>query len=235
MSIFLPRDLFPQIHEDPAVNPASRRKVVLPRITRQVLERSGYKFGDKIRVPGGYAFEAIDPNGRKLRLGLKTAVNRWLNTATTLVEMVDSVIVATFEWDDDDEKPVAFELVEISSTALLKMIEKVRNAATRKGSDPLGHYYMPLDADSIEDDHLGCVAGAVIPAGRVIFGPEQVVWIDEEWGRINAPSTMQTVSAEPNVHSSRTLDVSSIVAEAKSSLAARLGIAADRIDLNIRF
>lgn len=234
MSIYLPRDLFPQIFEDQSVNPASRRKVVLPRITRQVLERLGYTFCDKIRVPGGYAFEVVDPDGRSLKLGLKTAVNRWLNTATTLVEMVDTVIVATFEWDDDDEKPVGFELVEISSAALLRMIHKVQQAARKKGSDPLGHYYMPLDSDSIEDDHLGCVAGAVIPSGRVIFGPERVVWVNEEWGRIDS-TPPQAPSVDANLASSNAVDVVSVVAEAKASLAARLGISADRIDLNIRF
>jgi hypothetical protein len=235
MTVFLPRDLFPQIHEDPAVNPASRRKVVLPRITRQILERSGYKFGEKIRVPGGYAFEVTDPDGHKLKLGLKTAVNRWLNTATTLVEMVDSVIVTTFEWDDDEEKPVSIELVHISSSDLLKMIGKVQKAAIKEKADPLGHYYMPLDADSIEDDHLGCVAGAVIPAGRVVFGPEKVVWVSEEWGRLDEPLLSHTGHSAPNAPPSSAIDVASVVAEAKANLAARLGIAAEKIDLSIRF
>lgn len=235
MPVILPRDLFPQIHYDPAVNPASRRKVVLPRITRQILERLGYKFGSKIRVPGGYAFDVVDPNGQSLKIGLKTAVNRWLNTATTLVEMVDSVVVATFEWDDDDEKPVSFELLEISSQALLKMIDKVQKAAMKKGADPHGHYYMPLDIDSIEDDHLGCVAGAVIPVGQVIFGPEKVVWVDEEWGGIDKPSATHGGSVEAGSPSLTAIDVAGVVAEVKTNLAARLGIAAEKIDLSIRF
>ncbi|MEA2998275.1 MAG: hypothetical protein QOK17_108 [Sphingomonadales bacterium] len=233
MKISLPRNLFPQIHEDSAVNPTSRRKVVLPRITRQILEHEGYTFGDKIRVPGGYAYEVTAPDGEALRIGLKTAVNRWLNTATTLVEKVDRVIIATFEWDEDDEKPVAFELVEISSSALLGMIGKVRKAAKAEGWDPYGHYYMPLDEKRADDGPFDGVAGAVIPAGRILFGPEKVTWVKDEWGEVVA-------AASPNEdatgHSGlKAADVGAIVAKAKADLAGRLGVPLENIDLSIRF
>jgi hypothetical protein len=231
MRVKLPRNLFPQIHEDSAVNPTSRRKVVLPRITRQILEEEGYAFGEKIRVPGGYAYEVTDPAGRQLKIGLKTAVNRWLNTATTLVEMVDTVIIATFEWDEDDEKPVAFELVEISSKALLAMIAKVRKAVKASGGDPHGHHYMPLDPQLVEDDHHGSVAGAVIDAGRVLFGPEKVVWVKDEWGGVEA----QARAASGADSQFKAIDVGAVVARAKSDLAGQLGIPIDNIDLSIRF
>lgn len=234
MRIFLPRNLFPQIHEDPAVNPASRRKVVLPRITRQIMESQGYVFGAKIRVPGGYAFEVTGPDGRALRIGLKTAVNRWLNTATTLVEMVDTVIVTTFTWDDDDERPVAVELIEIASADLLGMVKKVRAAARKRGWDPNGHYYMPLDDNLIEDDHVGCVAGAVTAAGRRLFGPEPAIWIADEWGRVEAVTSISP-SAQPVLESAQPVDVAALVAKTKADLAARLGVPAANIDLSIRF
>jgi hypothetical protein len=232
VKVRLPRNLFPQIHEDSAVNPTSRRKVVLPRISRQILEQKGYAFGDKIRVPGGYAYEVTDPEGRQLKIGLKTAVNRWLNTATTLVEMVDKVIIATFEWDEEDEKPVSLELIEISSSALLAMIAKVRKAAKASGQDPYGHYYMPLDRNLIEDDHLGCVAGAVIAAGNVLFGPEKVTWVKDEWGGVEAQAPESTHEAESPF---KPADVGVIVAKAKADLADRLGIPLENIDLSIRF
>ena len=232
----LPRDLFPQVYEDPDVNPASRRKVVLPRITRQILESKGYVFGAKIRVPGGYAFEVTCPDGRALRIGLKTAVNRWLNTATTLVEMVDTVIVTTFKWDDDDEKPEALELVEIASEDLLAMVKKVRTDARKRGWDPNGHYYMPLDKELIEDDHVGCVAGAVIPQGRRLFGPMIVTWIADEWGRFEAHADpAAALGAPPPAEPTRPIDVAAIVAETKAMLASRLGVPAANIDLSIRF
>lgn len=235
MTIFLPRNLFSQIHEDAAVNPASRRKVVLPRITRQLLELQGYRFGDKIRVPGGYAFEVTDPQGVQFRLGLKTAVNRWLNTASTLVSMVDKVIVATFEWDSDDEKPVAFELIEISSPALLKMIDKVQKEAIKLGGDPLGHHYMPLDQLAIESDHVGSVAGAVIPAGRIVYGPEKVIWVKDDWGRVEIAPDVHVDDEKVAGQLSNALDVGTLVAKTKADLAAQLGISTDNIDLSIRF
>ena len=226
----LPRDLFPQVYDDPGVNPASRRKVVLPRITRQILESEGYVFGAKIRVPGGYAFEVTCPDGRALKIGLKTAVNRWLNTATTLVEMVDIVIVTTFKWDDDNETPESLELVEIASEDLLAMVKKVRAAARKRGWDPNGHYYMPLDEALIEDDHVGCAAGAVISHGRRLFGPMRVTWIADEWGRFEADAhPVAALAAAPSI------DVAAIVAETKAMLANRLGIPAANIDLSIRF
>ncbi len=234
MNIDLPRDLFTQIHEDPAVNPASRRKVVLPRITRQVLESQGYMFGSKLRVPGGYAFEVTAPDGRRLKLGLKTAVNRWLNTATTLVERVDSVIVTTFVWDKDDEKPEALELIEISSAALLAMIQRVREEAIRLGKDPHGHYYMPLDPELHDEGQLGCIVGAVIPAGNRIFGPERVNWIASEWGRVRPDWDASGAPALP-APASPPVDVATIVAETKATLAARLGVPPSNIDLSIRF
>ena len=236
MSIHLPRDLFTQIFEDPAVNPASRRKVVLPRITRQILEQRGYKFSNKIRVPGGYAYEAVDPSGAKVRLGLKTAVNRWLNTATTLVKMVDTVIVTTFEWDVDDEKPEKLELIEISSAALLKMIDKVKAAAAKRGWDRDGHYYMPLDASALEEDHVGCVAGAVIPTGQVLFGPEKVIWVADDWGNVGAgPKVSARIDIAAGASDNPRVDVAGLVAQAKVDLAAKLGISSDKIDVSIRF
>ncbi|HEX2762341.1 MAG TPA: hypothetical protein VHM92_00660 [Allosphingosinicella sp.] len=234
MKVSLPRNLFAQIHEDSAVNPTSRRKVVLPRITRQILEHQGYTFGDKIRVPGGYAYEVTDPDGATLRLGLKTGVNRWLNTATTLVEKVDRVIIATFEWDEDDEKPVAFELVEIASSALLGMIAKVRKAAKAAGEDPYGHYYMPLDESSADDGPFDGVAGAVIPAGKVLFGPEKVVWVKDDWGRVDAPGALSAASATGDP-ASKSAEVGAIVAKAKADLAGQLGVPLGNIDLSIRF
>lgn len=232
MKVLLPRDLFPQIHEDAAVNPASRRKVVLPRITRQLMEAKGYRFGDKIRVPGGYAFEVTDPDGVRRRVGLKTAVNRWLNTATTLVEMVDTVIVTTFTWDEADEKPVSIELIEIESTDLLAMVKKVRSAAQKKGGDPNGHYYMPLDEELIEDDHVGCVAGAVIPAGKPLFGPQPVLWIADEWGRVES---VNGASSPKKTGETAPVDIAAIVAKAKTVLAEQLGVPAANIDLSVRF
>jgi hypothetical protein len=236
MRIYLPRDLFWQIHEDPAVNPASRRKVVLPRITRQILEAKGYAFGSKIRVPGGYAFEATAPDGRALKIGLKTAVNRWLNTATTLVERVDTVIVTTFKWDDEGEKPDALELIEISSTDLLAMIEKVRKAARKAGGDANGHNYMPIDDDELADyeHNFGCAAGSVLTVGRQIFGPEPVIWTADEWGRIEKEGG-KPIAVPPSGPSPQPLDVTAIVAKTKDDLAAQLGIPASNIDLSIRF
>lgn len=235
MRTYLPRNLFPQIHEDPAVNPTSRRKVVLPRITRQVMESQGYVFGNKIRVPGGYAFEVTDPKGRALRIGLKTAVNRWLNTATTLVEMVDTVIVTTFKWDEEDEKPEALELIEITSADLLAMVKKVRAAARKRGLDEDGHYYMPLDKDLIEADHVGCVAGAVVPHGRRIFQSDPVIWVADEWGRIDASSAAAPETPPHAAAAAGPVDVAAIVAETKAALATRLGVPASNIDLSIRF
>jgi hypothetical protein len=237
MNVYLPRNLFPQIHEDPTVNPASRRKVVLPRIARQLLEGLGYQFGAKIRVPGGYAFEVTNPSGKAVRLGLKTAVNRWLNTAPALVERVDVVIIATFMWDDGDEQPISFELIEIQSKALLEMIDKVKKAAVKRGWDRDGHYYMPLDASVLgnEEDHVGCVAGAVIPAGRVVFGPEQVIWVDDEWGSVGGdPSQPQRIVSKETSDIPK-LDVTRLVAETKLELAGKLGISSERIDVSIRF
>jgi hypothetical protein len=215
------------------VNPASRRKVVLPRVTRQILERQGYKFGNKIRVPGGYAYEVTDPKGNPLRLGLKTAVNRWLNTATTLVKMVDTVIVSTFEWNVENEKPEKFELIEISSGDLLKMIGKVRDEAGRRGEDPDGHHYIPLDDRSV-DTQTGSVAGSVLAKARIIFGPEAVVWVDEEWGRVDSSKPGEDAGA-PSSAAAAPVDVTAMVADTKNKLAARLGISPDRIDLTIRF
>lgn len=235
MSVYLPRDLFPQIHYDENVNPASRRKVVLPRVTRQVLENHGYKFGNKIRVPGGYAYEVTDPSGRDLNIGLKTAVNRWLNTATTLVEMVDEVIVATFTWDDEGEKPLAFELIKISSANLLKMIAKVRKEAGRREMDPTGHYYMPLDDDLMIDDHIGCVAGSVISSGSVLFGPEKVKWTKDEWGRIDLAGAAAVEAATASPIATPPLDVGALVARTKADLASSLGVPIENIDLSIRF
>ncbi|MBX3561245.1 MAG: hypothetical protein KF780_05475 [Sphingomonas sp.] len=235
MRIYLPRNLFPQIHEDPAVNPTSRRKVVLPRITRQIMEGQGYVFGNKIRVPGGYAFEATDPNGRALKIGLKTAVNRWLNTATTLVEMVDTVIVTTFKWNEEDEKPEALELIEVASADLLGMVKKVRSAARKEGRDPNGHYYMPLDEELIEGDSVWCAAGAVMSVGRRIFRSEPVIWVADEWGRTEATNA-GTLAVTPSVEASaRPVDVAAIVAETKAVLAAQLGVPTSNIDLSIRF
>lgn len=235
----LPRDLFTQIHEDPAVNPASRRKTVLPRITRQILEAQGYVFGSKIRVPGGYAFEVTDPQGHKVKLGLKTAVNRWLNTATTLVERVDVVIVATFAWDDD-EKPEALELIEIRSADLLKMVEKVRGAAQKSGWDGNAHLYMPIGDNDLANDpsHPGSAAGTVLSAGRHIFGPEKVIWTKDEWGWIEQDGNSSASSGAPvppPVAGPQPLDVAAIVAKTKADLAVQLGIPATNIDLSIRF
>lgn len=235
IQIKLPRNLFAQIHEDPAVNPASRRKVVLPRITRQILEATGYAFGDKIRVPGGYAYEVTAPDGQQLKLGLKTAVNRWLNTATTLVEMVDTVIVTTFTWDDDDEKPVALQLIEISSKQLLEMIDKVQREALKRGDDPLGHNYLPLDSELIDGSRWGSVAGAIIPAGRILFGPETVSWIADEWGRVESADVANVPREAVPVAVAGPADVAMIVAKAKMELALQLGIPPGNIDLSIRF
>lgn len=235
MQISLPRNLFHQIHEDAAINPTSRRKVVLPRITRQIMEQTGYAFGDKIRVPGGYAYEVTDPEGRKLKIGLKTAVNRWLNTATTLVEMVDRVVIATFEWDENDEKPVAFELIEISSPALLSMIAKVRKAAKKADYDPYGHYYMPLDESRADDGPFDGVAGAVIPSGKVFFGPEKVVWVKDDWGGVNSPDTPSPNDRSVGEPAAKGVDVGAIVAKAKADLAGQLGIPLEKIDVSIRF
>lgn len=237
MRIHLPRNLFRQIYEDSDVNPASRRKVVLPRIARQILEAQGYVFGAKLRVPGGYAFEVTTPDGREVKLGLKTAVDRWLNTATPLVERVDVVIVTTFAWDDDDEKPVALELIEVRSDDLLRMVKKVRDAAKQDGWSKDDHLYMPVsDADLANDEtHPGCAAGSVVSAGRRIFGPERVTWIKDEWGRVERDGGSSPVPPSPSSPSPRPLDVTAIVAKTKDDLAAQLGIPASRIDLSIRF
>jgi hypothetical protein len=165
-------------------------------------------------------------------------VNRLLNTAPTLVERVDRVIIATFEWDDEDEEPVGFQLIEIPSKTLLDMINKVKNAAAKRGLDRDGHYYMPLDADALEDeeDHVGCVAGAVIPAGRVLFGPEKVEWVADDWGNVGAgPKQPERTEAAVEAPHNPTPDVTGLVAQAKSDLAGKLGISSDKIDVSIRF
>jgi hypothetical protein len=114
------------------------------------------------------------------------------------------------------------------------MIDKVQKAAVKAKMDPMGHFYMPLDKDAVEEKHAGCAAGAVIESGEVLFGPEDVIWVKNEWGGLveSEPAENSISLAESSTSNT---DVASIVAVAKSDLAVRLGIAVDKIDLTIRF
>lgn len=240
MEISLPRDLFPQIHADDDVNPASRRKMVLPRVTQAILEAQGYEFKSKIPVPGGYAFNVVDPDGKKLKLGLKTAVNRWLNTSNILVERVDAVIITTFAWDAADEKPEALQLVRISSSDLLARIDQVRKEAKKRKWDWSPNFYMPLDPENIDPDGgVGCVGKALLEIGTVIFGPQRVKWVKATLGSIQ--DTAITTDAKPSSVDGVTasfggaIDTAREIVLAKAALADRLKISPEKIEILVRY
>lgn len=233
MSISMPRELFPQIHEDKEINPASRRKVVLPHIAQKIMEAQGYKFGSKIRIPGGYAFEVVDPKGNAIKIGLKTGVNRWLNTSTSLVERVDLVIVTTFVWDDNDEKPDQLELIAVESEKLLDMISKVKKAVKKKGWDWSPNYYMPIDLENV-DDSPGCAGSALMDYATTIFGPTKVKWVNAKWGSLGDFSEA-SAAAEVSISTIGNVDTPSIIAHAKAELSQKLGVSPLNIEISVRY
>lgn len=230
IQVRLPEDLF---SDEGGHSSAARRKVTLPKVIKQVGQLAGYDFGKKLTIPGSYGFNAMYEN-EAIKVGFKTASNRWLNTADTLVKATDVILVPYFIWDyaegEEEAWPTHLGMLSISSADLLAMIKKVRKAAEQDGEDPKGHHYIPVFEDEIYDIY-GCAAGALENADSAEFLFDEPVEID--WvGADEEPYLVMDLEEEAE-EETPTQTMAELVFSAKEDLAKKLGVSVSAIKLSV--
>lgn len=214
---------------------SSCRKTTLPQISRLAFEKQGWVFGDSLKVPGGYALKAVDPEGNEVKVGFKSAWYRCINTARTLVSKVDIVFVIAPVWDERDAI-TDLEIYKVPADRFLEMIDRVEQAKI-EANKPDAHVYVPLDDARIPSmkKELGTMFGSLVTftgAGDPIITAE-IGWEKGLiWGKIE--DTDEPVAVEDEINEEpKPLTLDNILADTKEDIAALLGYDVSKIKLQM--
>jgi hypothetical protein len=222
MKIKMPRSFFDQNNKRAA---ASERKVAFPKLAEEIMAHNGHPVVSRLSFSGGYA-TIFDYEGDAIRIGLKTAVNRWLNNSSTLVEATDKVLLTTVQRDESG-KPVSLEMWLVDSEKLLAIISAVRKEGLERGVDP-HHFYTPLDEEEMASGHAGCVAGPISAIVEKKFGPYEIIWTDEDEAEIATDVALTLRRTDTGQ-----INISAILERARREIAEEAGMPEDNVELRL--
>lgn len=206
------------------------RKTAYADVFLSLAAHLGYTVGTSLKVQGAYSFE-MSKGGKTLRIGLKSAYDRWLNTAAKMVEKVDEVWVTTFRWSDPskgDEVPTHLEVYRIEAATLLAKYAKVDKARKAAGR-PDAYAYIPLDEAGLAVDTAAYnkSAGYVLDTAELLFSAP-LKFSDRGAARVEAASDSSGPAA--STHPAPLVDV---FARAKQLVASELGLNPNQVTINI--
>lgn len=210
------------------------RKTAFADVFLSLLEKRGFSYPKSLKIKGAYSFEVTSPDGRQIKIGLKSAYDGWLNTAHKMVEAVDIVWVMSFRWDGEGD-PTSIDVHSILAGDLLDLfsrIHKTRATLGRQGD----HTYIPvLDVTKDEflktyPDHYACSEGSLEQYGELIYSAP-LVWDDKSRPGIVEAQAAQQKSKQGAVDPLQGL--SDPVAALKELIANRNNTTVDRIRILI--
>lgn len=213
-----------------AWNDQGTRKTAYADVFLSLASHLGYAVGSSLKVQGAYSFE-MSKGGRTVRIGLKSAYDRWLNTASKMVEKVDEVWITTFRWSDPskgDKVPTHLEVYRISAAALLTKYAKVDKARKAAGR-PEAYAFIPLDEAGLAEDtaEYNKAAGYVLEQADLIFSAP-LKFSDRGAARVEVvPEATQQASP------AQSKPLADVFARAKQLVATELGLDASQVSIRI--
>lgn len=201
------------------------RKTSFGDLFLKLLEKSGYQDATSCKIKGAYSFK-VWQGGFAKKIGLKTANDRWLNTAKVMVEAVDEVWVMTFKWKADYSEPTHLQVYSIPAKKLLGIYDRI-HALRAKAGKASKMTYIPLDQDGV-DQYKGqyfVSEGALTKQMKLIF-EAPLVFDNRQSPRIETTAGAQkqiSVPVDPS------MSVSDAIAMLKRIVAERDGVSVDNV------
>ncbi len=223
MTVHLDNDLIPSSSatKTEKLLAMKRRQRVLCLKAKELLSARGYAFGDSLKVPGAFGYEATTPSAAKTTIGFKTSSDRWLGVSRNstggwgLLDACETVFVITF---DDPHAPKRLQVFEFDSEMIINTAIQVY--AQADAEQQTGIQFIPLD-DHDNKDRAAMAAGHLLQHGTLIFD-EQI-----DWSGAPEPTPMPpTGDGEGTI---RPLTM----AQAKAGLAVAFGVDAESIKITI--
>lgn len=224
--------IFPTAKDDQGT-----RKSAFGSLFISLASHLGYTQGNSLKVPGSYCFE-FHKDGRVHRIGMKTAWDRFINTAFVMGQKVDEVWVFTIKWNDEegddvDWRPEALQVYSIGSKKLAELYDKVHTARAKSSAGKKAPYaFIPLDEDELDNPKLADfdkAAGHLTAHMKLIF-EAPLVFSDRGAPRIestpDAPEPIQ-VTADPSQ------GIRELVFQHKEALAKIYGTTADKVKIHV--
>lgn len=223
----------------------SNRKVGIPVFAREVVSRfSDYRLGAPLKFPGGYVNKGISADGQEVVIGFKSALYRWLNTATALVSKCDIIFVTTFRLGKDDDY-TDIELWEFRREDLMAIFDKVHDERRKQGKDNQ-HIYVPIDESELKEweGYLCAVGGSLDAVGRKIF-EAPILWSKAAATTVAfrdgaapdpAGAALSATSAEKpakSVAAARAFDITKLVYRHKEAIAEELGLPVTAVNISV--
>jgi len=198
---------------------------------RTILNERGFTLGE-----GSLSVDAVDPEGRPLRLALKGAGERYIGFHVTSegglgpLETVDAVALLTFNKDlvrDDEDESEQGRRLQVLLFDASPIREKARQQYAR-----LGHEWgwLPLD---VKGDNLDPFS--LKDLGRVVYEAD-VEWVDEASAEDAASERRRQRARDGQRVASKEAaePLRLTIAEAKRGLAAYYGVPPDNIEIIMR-
>jgi hypothetical protein len=178
------------------------RKTAFADVFLSLLEKKGYKNPQSLKIKGAYAFEVTNPQGRQVKIGLKSAYDGWLNTAHKMVEAVDIVWVFSFRWTGQGE-PSSMDVHAIVADDLLDLFNRIHKTRAKLGRQN-DHTYIPVLDDTKDGfllnnpNHYACSEGSLEQyADRIYTAP--LVWSNKEpTGIVEATAQQKPTAVLPD-------------------------------------
>lgn len=207
------------------------RKTAFGQLFRSLAAHLDYEVGNSLKVQGAYAFE-MRKDGKVVKIGLKTAYERWLNTATAMAERVDEVWVAAFLWADE-QTPTHVQVYRIAAEDLLEKFAKVDESRKAAGS-PNAFAYIPLDAVGLEvaNKVYNKAAGFVLDTATLLFEAPLIFRDDGDARVIAAGAPIASSDESPARTRPSAVDVD-VFRRAKQLVADALQIDPDMVTIKV--